>query len=581
MSGRRATLPDPQFRRPDPLQPGGRWVVHVNEKGDHSQIYNFEKLPVSGELQRSFAKIFAGKLGPGGWRTIQTSRSGFEALKTFARFLSELDRPPADITEITAATWNAWRLSRPSTATGQRVYTRIAGLLRLDPRLPADTYAASCKPVKEVKATETAYSGEYFAALTSAAARLLASAGRRISASQRQLAQWRAGAVAEGTDEWRLGEALDILARTGDVPHRVRLNGRGHTSRQRYLDRRYARALGGQGVADAGYRLCLTPAEAVALAVSIVAAYGWNSTTVSELRVPEIMPGPDESSQVIYRMELEKRRRCEPYRYESRNLTDWGPRSPGRLITQALQATAPARAILEGLEAPTDRLIVWRKARSPITGDPATHFRSGFGPVELVTWARATGLEVNMRRLRRTVVVLHRRTPTQHSQDVHDSVYVLREPAAQQEAISVIASGVADAISHAHEVVRARRGTPEDAAEPGTDTATASCGDYQHSPFSPHGAPCRVSFLLCLACPNAVVTSRHLPRLACLHRALDELRGVLPAGLWDHDWREHYARLQHIRQEWFTATEWSDALRAVTATDRQTISDLLHGGLGA
>ncbi len=77
------------------------------------------------------------------------------------------------------------------------------------------------------------------------------------------------------------------------------------------------------------------------------------------------------------------------------------------------------------------------------------------------------------------------------------------------------------------------------------------------------------------------MTSRHLPRLACLHQALDELRGVLSAVLWDHDWREHYARLQHIRQEWFTAAEWSDALRAVTATDRQTISDLLHWGLGA
>jgi len=62
---------------------------------------------------------------------------------------------------------------------------------------------------------------------------------------------------------------------------------------------------------------------------------------------------------------------------------------------------------------------------------------------------------------------------------------------------------------------------------------------------------------------------------------MDELRGVLTAVLWDHDWREHYARLQHIRQEWFTAAEWSDALRAVTATDRQTISDLLHRGLGA
>jgi hypothetical protein len=556
-------------------------VVHVDEKGEDSQIYNFERLPLSEKLQRSFAKIFAGKLDSGGWRTVQSSRGGFQALTRFAGFLSKLDRPPTDITEITPAAWHAWRLSRPNSSTGQRDYTRIAGLLRLDPRLPADTYAAGCKPIREVKATETAYSQEHFAALKSTAARVVSAAVHRIAANQQCLVEWRAGAFADRTEEWWLGEALDILARTGDVPHRVRLNGRGRTSRQRYLDPRYAKALGGQGVVDAGYRLCLTPTEAVALAVLIVASHGWNSTTVSELRVPQIMPGPDGNGQIIYRMELEKRRRYEPHRYESRNLTDWGPGSPGRSITQALQATAPARATLEELGAPTDRLIVWRKTRSPITGDPATHFQFGFGPVELTTWARATGLEVNMRRLRRTVVVLHRRTPTQHSQDVHDRTYVLREPAARHEAVLVIESGVAEAISHAHEAVRARRGTPGEAADPGVDTATANCADYEHSPFSPHGAPCRASFLLCLACPNAVVTPRHLPRLGYLHQALEELRGVLPAEPWDHDWRDHYARLQHIRQEWFTATEWSDALTAVTDTDRRTINDLLHRRLDA
>jgi hypothetical protein len=56
------------------------------------------------------------------------------------------------------------------------------------------------------------------------------------------------------------------------------------------------------------------------------------------------------------------------------------------------------------------------------------------------------------------------------------------------------------------------------------DTATGTCLDFTNSPFGTPGQPCTASFLDCLACPNAVATRRHLPRLAWLHRALDELR---------------------------------------------------------
>ena len=71
-------------------------------------------------------------------------------------------------------------------------------------------------------------------------------------------------------------------------------------------------------------------------------------------------------------------------------------------------------------------------------------------------------------------------------------------------------------------------GSPQQAqalADGTLDTATGACLDFTHSPFSPPGQPCTASFLDCLACRNAVATRRHLPRLAWLHRALDELRG--------------------------------------------------------
>ena len=208
-----------------------------------------------------------------------------------------------------------------------------------------------------------------------------------------------------------------------------------------------------------------------------------------------------------------------------------------------------------------------------LVADRTELFRLGFADADIRTWRIATGEpELNLRRLRRTVTVLHRREPAQDSQDVHDSVYVLRDPAAREQAAPVIADGIADAQA----VVEAR--ISRDDRDSQADTATASCGDYTRSPFSPHGSPCRASFLLCLACPNAVITPRHLPRLAYLHQALDALRAVLPAGTWDHDWREHHGRLAHLKDSAFTPAEWSDALRAVSGADRAVIDALLRRG---
>lgn len=214
-------------------------------------------------------------------------------------------------------------------------------------------------------------------------------------------------------------------------------------------------------------------------------------------------------------------------------------------------------------------------------GSPAGLFRFGFSGSEVRTWkARAGSAGLNLRRLRRTVNVLHRRTATQNSQDVHDSIYVLRDTRAREQANPVITSGIEAAIAHAETTVRARL-SRDDTAGRGTDTATASCGDYRHSPFSPHGLPCRASFLLCLACPNAVVTPRHLARLAYLARVLEELRSVLPEAIWDHGWRERHERLAQLRRDCFTPAEWADALAAAGPQDRALIDQLLRGGFGS
>jgi len=87
--------------------------------------------------------------------------------------------------------------------------------------------------------------------------------------------------------------------------------------------------------------------------------------------------------------------------------------------------------------------------------------------------------------------------------------------------------------------------------------------------------------LPCLACPNAVITPRHRSRLAYLHQALAALRAVLPAGTWDHNWREHHARLAHLKDSAFNPAEWTGALHAVSGADRAVIDALLRRGFGS
>jgi hypothetical protein len=571
--GVRATLPAGGHRRPAVLDDGGVIVVHVSEKGDQRALYDFSRLPVPAALQQSLAAVFARQAAPAGpWRSIASSREAWRLLSSFARWLAALEDPPGDIDQISPATWNQWRVSRAPNALGDRQIGKVGALLRLDSRLPADTREATLKRVAKRAATESAYTPEQFERIRQAAAASFRAAWQRISENRRHLEAWRGGQFTEGTRDWLLGHVLDHLACTGDVPVYIR-----ESNGTRQISGPVMAVLGGYRSEFTWQRLYLNVTEVVSLATLMVISYGWNSTPVSELAVPEAVPGTAPGEPVTYRVELEKRRRRQPHRYETRNLADWGPNAPGRLITRAIEATSPARDLLAAHGAPATRLLAWHVAAPLLVADRTALIRLGFADADLRKWRIATGEpELNLRRLRRTVTVLHRREPAQHSQDVHDSVYVLRDPAAREQAAPVIADGIADAVAHARAIVEAR--ISRDDRDSQADTATASCEDYTRSPFSPHGSPCRASFLLCLACPNAVITPRHLPRLAYLHQALDALRAVLPAGTWDHDWREHHARLAHLKDSAFTPAEWTDALHAVSGADRSVIDALLRRG---
>ncbi len=72
------------------------------------------------------------------------------------------------------------------------------------------------------------------------------------------------------------------------------------------------------------------------MGVLFLAEFGWNLSVISRLKVPLATPDQGEDGHPTYRVELVKPRRGTGLHHETRNVTDHGADSPGRLITQAL-----------------------------------------------------------------------------------------------------------------------------------------------------------------------------------------------------------------------------------------------------
>ncbi|MGQ4355847.1 hypothetical protein [Streptomyces drozdowiczii] len=548
-------------------------VTHRDARG-RARAYDFSTLPVPVPWQRSLAKVFTAKCAPGGgWDSLESSEGSWYIVRPFADFLGKLDEVPPDVDRLTTGHWKAWRLSLRPSSNGYTKYSTIASLLQMDTRVAQPVREAMSQRFAWSPGRELAYTPQEFDQIRLAARRTFRAALLRIRENTAHLAAWRQAAFAPDSQEWLLGEALDVLARTGDVPV---------YETRRTVRKRYRAALVGGGSEYTWKRLYLSRKEAAALAVLIVVELGLNATTVSEMPVPSELPGTAEAGMPLYRLQLEKRRRAgHRGQFESRNLTDSGADSSGRIITEALEATAAARRLLVQLGMDIDRLLIWRQTTPHDGQEYPKAVRVGpfgFGVDETGSraWARSVGLAGSpLRRLRKTVNVLHRRESGQNTQDTHDRVYVVGEPQAQQAAMPVIADGALDALEAARRTVLAAR--LADAPEAGDlETATTGCADFEHSPFSPAGEGCAASFLLCTACPNARVTPAHHARLAHLSKALDNLRGVVEPAVWDAEWADAHGRLADLRTR-LGPMLWQAAHNAVTDLDRAVIDQLLNG----
>ena len=106
---------------------------------------------------------------------------------------------------------------------------------------------------KAPRSTVQSYSEAEFDVITAAARRRFRAALLRIDDNALHLQRWRDGAFAEGSRDWVIGEGLDILARTGDLPKYTDKSGR-----RTVVTGKYRKAFGGMSAAVTWQRLFLS-----------------------------------------------------------------------------------------------------------------------------------------------------------------------------------------------------------------------------------------------------------------------------------------------------------------------------------
>ncbi|MEU0726214.1 hypothetical protein [Streptomyces sp. NPDC006140] len=569
--GRKAVPPPPDHHVEPPLGPDGL-VVTVTNKAGFKKEYDFAELPVPEPMQRSLAELFAE--ASKGWNSILTAKSYWRGLLGFARFLSGSEDSPEDLDDLTAALLKRWRAKNIGTSTGRNELTKVRLMLKRDPRLTTGAAAEElARRIPGAQPSKQSYEEDERNQVVLTAQRQFRSAWMRICENTRLLESWRAGRLVDGSREWQLGEVLDQLARTGNVPHTIYPSGQSHVKNHRLL--------GGRGPIATWGRLFLDRQELTSLAVLLTDRFGWNLSVYDRMPTPISLPSAGEKTSVTYQVQLEKRRAGEGRWFSMENITDSGADSAGRLISQALEATAHGRALAARLSPGTDLLMIARMHQparhhqDPDRPRPVGPLSLGVGQGDARFWAESHKLTGSpFQRSRRTTVTREGR-PLQHTQGTHESVYVLPDKRIQRASREVFEAGALAALEQAQTAVFA--GSIKDRANPAhQETVTADCEDESTSPWPAPEGGCGASFLLCLGCRNAHVHPGHHSRLAYLHQTLESLRSALDDRAWAAVWHDPHLRLKDLRKK-IGPTAWNAALARVSDADRALVQLLVEG----
>lgn len=585
-------LPPPGYTRRQPISDTELVVQLVDGTGEVIGPFDFGSAPPMGSVREELAIGFVVCASPDGpWQARSSARSGYKAAVAFVRSLERLGIKLRTLSDLTPEHWWTWRADYESRNRWPAQINLMRVLLRNVSCVPQLTLrAVSQRASKPRRRLYTTYSPAEFERLRAHAAAHVRAADSRIRRCTKLLEAHRLGQeVGDGVvvraerRDWTVGELLERLFDHG------RLSFTYH-----YLSpHQQAAAALGTGDLDASYALFPTRMEILSLMVLLVCDRGYNLSTLESLAVPD-SAGPDEHGKDVLIAHLDK-----PRLQSNRHFTHSYAGRSATILRLGMSMTATARASAAAMGHSIDRLLL-AGSSSGVTDHPTRVFSDRghtLGGI-VALWSEQAAipsddgdkLRLNFRRLRLTEQVVNRKS-SQNSDNVSEDIY--RRPEALTAAMvsDVILEGQAEAVAHAHATVTMRyttepaqlglpRSIADDLSHGRLDTGVGACLDDRHSPFDAPGEPCTASFLLCLACPNAVATPAHLPRLVELSAALDNVASVNP-NRFQALYATHRARLAHLLTTSTTPAQQRQARQQVSDTDRDLIERLLRRELDA
>ncbi|WP_033215655.1 hypothetical protein [Streptomyces sp. NBC_01207] len=587
----KATLPPADYRRRSTVDASGLICTPLGPAGQDLGTYNFTQCPGSLEIRRELAAGFA--RAARAWTSAASCDTHAKVVRQFLRHLEkEYGKTIGHVGEISAGIWNRWV---------DAIETRrmLGAVLRQVPSLPAATLAAMSVRSRWVRkaAPKESFSRTELLMIRDEAARTVRTARLRITSNARLLERWRSGEMTDGDKDWPWGELLDILSRDGDFP-RTPSGYPPHPVRRELARRFVPPGRYHQGISA----LFPTVVEKGAAAVLLICHEAWNLSVLAAMEVPSVWPNGDgdTAEPVVQRVETDKARRGSRLRHSTNNLVNVGEDTAGWALRQVVDMTEQVRITLAGLGRPS-RALLWSRGlhRGEMFNDGSTGLEHA-----IVDWCELMGARgvalppgIGARKLRHSVEVVIG-APHNNTRKVHDDAYVRRDRRVIEDSPTAVAAGLTKAVEQARAHVRMRvvtvdGGDPECQAHAvqgqvgitleaarqfvsgDLDTAVGACQDFDHSPFSTDG-PCSVSFLLCFACPNALATGRHLPRIVYLFKALEALRSAVAPAVWMADWKEHHARVGDLLAEHTVERAWPALLGRLTGSDRELIDAMLE-----
>ena len=579
------SMPAPGYRRPESFDATGLTVTVIHPGGEQIGPFSFADTGATELVARQVTAAFDRCSQPDGpWQSKSSLRTAHSASLHFLRLLQPLDIDITTLSEFTPEYWWKYKADRETKNRWPGQINIMRVLLRAAPDVPSLTKKTIAQRThKPDRRLYDAYSAAEFSRIQAAARADFHAAHQRLTSNVAFLNSYLAGGDPGPSVQWRgtswsKGEMLRELSAEG----RLTVGPRSPELRQ------MSKVLGTMP-GHPSHALFLTRQELTSAMVLLVCSRGYNVGTLPAIEVPE---QADAEGQVLI-AHFDK-----PRRGAARHFTHSYSGADARMLRRIIEATEPARACMAGLGHPTRQLLIAGAWSGSTTDATQIFVTKGFtNAYTSRKWVQALGvtaddgepLRLHFPRLRLTEQVLNRHA-SQNTDRVSHDLYRRHDPLTIAGSEEVILAGQQDAIDHAAAQLQLRYGaTPADlglpartahqVAEHVLDTAVGACTDFHHSPFGEDEKPCPASFLLCLACPNAVATPDHVPRLLVLQRALENMASASPEHFERHH-ADHAQRLRHLLSN-IPSPIKHEARAKVTDRDENVIERLLRKELDA